>query len=163
VVSAVAYTDIYLSRGVYDRMKRDGRLMQAAMQGLMALPGTARVFRREELEGNAARTSSDPQLRAAALSYNEDRSGDLILVPRENWILATAATTHGTLYDYDQRVPLLLFGAGITPGHYTQASSPADIAPTLAALTRVQIARTDGRVLSEAFARQTTSLPQEAK
>ncbi len=157
VVSAVAYTDVYLSRGVYDRLKRDARLMRAAFDALMALPGTARVFRREELEGSAARSSSDPQLRAAALSYREERSGDLILVPRENWILAAAATTHGTLYDYDQRVPLFFYGAGITGGRYSQTSSPADIAPTFASLARIQIARTDGRVLSEATAAQSTS------
>ncbi len=152
IVSAVAYTDIYFARGVYDRLKRDGRLMKMAIDALMALPGTARVFRREELEGGAARSSSDPALRAAALSYHEDRSGDLIIIPRENWILATSATTHGTLYDYDQHVPLLLYGAGVAPGRYLQASTPADVAPTLAALTRVQIARTDGRALTEALA-----------
>jgi predicted AlkP superfamily pyrophosphatase or phosphodiesterase len=156
-VSAVAYTDIYFARGVYDRLKKDGRLMKAATDALTALPGTARVFRREELEGAAARSSNDPALRAAALSYHEDRSGDLIIVPRENWILATSATTHGTLYAYDQHVPLILFGAGVAGGRYLQAATPADIAPTFAALTRLSISRTDGRVLNEALS--TTSSP----
>ena len=152
IVSAVAYTDVYFSRGIYDRLKRDGRLMRAATDALSALPGTARVLRREELEGASARTSSDPQVRAAALSFHEQRSGDLIIVPKENWILASSATTHGTLYDYDQRIPLIFFGAGVERGHYDQTSSPADVAPTLAALTNVRISRTDGRALHEAFA-----------
>ena len=159
IVSVVAYTDVYFSRGIYDRLKRDGRLMRTAIDSLMALPGTARVLRREELEGNAARSSSDPAVRAAALSFHEDRSGDLIIIPRENWILAPAATTHGTLYDYDQHVPLIFYGAGVTGGRYLQAATPADVAPTLAAITRVQIARTDGRALTEALSAPVAPIP----
>ncbi len=61
-------------------------------------------------------------------------------------------TTHGTANDYDQRVPIILFGSGIKPGRYTMSATPADIAPTLAALAGVRIARTDGRILREALA-----------
>ena len=31
-------------------------------------------------------------------------------------MLSTAATTHGTLYPYDQRVPVIFFGAGVARG-----------------------------------------------
>ena len=73
-------------------------------------------------------------------------------MPKENWILSTNVTTHGTIYPYDQRVPVILFGAGIRAGRYERASTPADIAPRLAALANIKIAATDGRPLSEAFA-----------
>ena len=60
-------------------------------------------------------------------------------------------TGHGSPYDYDQRVPVLLMGYGIQPGEYFEPITPADIAPTFAALTGVTLATRDGRVLSEAL------------
>jgi len=151
-VAATAYTDVYLTPRTVERLKADGNLRRDAMNALLALPGVATVFVGSELTTNAARTSSDRAKRAAALSYYPGRSGDLIMVPKEQWLLAATATTHGTLYPYDQRVPVVLFGYGITAGRYTQAATPADIAPTLASVARIAIAPTDGRVLSEAIA-----------
>ena len=79
------------------------------------------------------------------------RSGDLIVLPRPYWQNSTSGTTHGTGYGYDQRVPLVLFGARVKPGTYDAAVTPADIAPTLAYLAGVTLARTDGRPLAEAL------------
>jgi predicted AlkP superfamily pyrophosphatase or phosphodiesterase len=151
-VAATAYTDIYLTSKTMERLRADGGLRTAAADALLALPGVSRVFVGSELASAAARASTDPVLRAAALSYYPGRSGDLIISPRENWLLGTtAATTHGTQYPYDQRVPVILFGAGVRAGRYSQAASPADIAPSLATLGGVPIAPTDGRALLEAF------------
>jgi hypothetical protein len=58
---------------------------------------------------------------------------------------------HGTPYSYDQRVPVILLGFGIHPGEYFEPITPADIAPTLGALTGVTLATRDGRVLGEAL------------
>ena len=93
------------------------------------------------------RRSDDPVKRAAALNFYAPRSGDLIIVPERNWLLSTAATTHGTLYPYDQRVPVIFFGAGVKPGVYDTPATPADIAPTLAALAGAPFAATDGVAL----------------
>ena len=90
-------------------------------------------------------------MRAAAASYEPTRSGDLLVVPRPYWILSSDATTHGSANRYDQHVPLLLMGSGIRPGQYLTRASPADIAPTLALLAGVTLARPDGRVLAEAL------------
>ncbi|HEV3485862.1 MAG TPA: hypothetical protein VG106_10665, partial [Vicinamibacterales bacterium] len=118
---------------------------------LRGLPGVAHVFRGDEVNSRDARTSSDHVRRAVALSHHAERSGEFVIVPRENWLFAASATTHGTLYSYDQRVPVIMFGAGVTPGVYTQDATPADIAPTLAAAARVRVRNMDGRVLSEAL------------
>jgi hypothetical protein len=42
-------------------------------------------------------------------------------------------------------------GFGIRPGEYFEAVTPADIAPTLGALTGVTLATHDGRVLDAAL------------
>lgn len=149
-VAVTAYTNVYLMPGVFDRLKRDPRLMSLALDTLRGLPAVAHVFRGDELTSEEARTSPDPVRRAAALSHHRERGGELVMVPRENWLFASSATTHGTMYDYDRRVPVILFGAGVTPGIYTQDASPADIAPTLAAIANVRVRGMDGRVLKEA-------------
>ena len=109
-----------------------------AMTDAMAkVPGVRKVFTSDEV-ANAA-TASDPLLRAAALSYVKGRSGDLILALKPGWMFSSAGTTHGSASADDQRVPLLLFGQAIKPGHYDGPASPADVAPTLAAVAGVPL------------------------
>lgn len=146
------YTDIYLAAGVAERLKEDAKARAAALDALRALPGVMQAFTADEIARGDARSSSDTIKRAAALSYHKGRSGDIIIVPRENWLLSTAATTHGTHHAYDQRVPVMFYGAGVRPGEYAGAVTPADLAPTLAALARVRFDRADGRALKEAIA-----------
>jgi predicted AlkP superfamily pyrophosphatase or phosphodiesterase len=150
-VLSTAYTDIYLTAQARDRLKKDAKLMTAAVEALKQLPAVDRVLVGADLKGAAARSSSDPVVRAAALSYHAGRSGDLIIIPKEGWLLSSNITTHGTAQPYDQRVPVIVFGASVKPGEYSQAASPADLAPTLAAVARVPIKKGDGRVLSEAL------------
>lgn len=147
-----AYTDLYLARGVMDRLTQDDKAMAAVLEALRALPGIAHAFRGDDLNSSAARESSDPVRRAAALNYYPGRSGDLIIVPSPMWLLSTAATTHGTMQPYDQRVPVILYGPGVKPGRYTATTTPADIAPTLAALARITFTPTDGRALADGMA-----------
>ena len=66
--------------------------------------------------------------------------------------MSSAGTTHGTGYFYDERVPVLLFGAGIKPGKYWGAATPADLRRRSPRSTGITMARPDGRVLSEALA-----------
>jgi len=60
-------------------------------------------------------------------------------------------TTHGSASSDDQRVPILLMGPGIKPGRYEDAATPADIAPTLAALCDVTLPRAEGHALRAAL------------
>jgi hypothetical protein len=60
-------------------------------------------------------------------------------------------TTHGSPYPYDREVPLAFFGGNIKPGRYPGLATPVDIAATLAAVAKLPLAKTDGRVLTEAL------------
>jgi hypothetical protein len=150
VISA-AYTDVYLTEAARARLAKDTALRSAAFDAVRSIPGVKFAFWGPDLESADARTSSDPILRAAALSHFPGRSGDIIIAPAENWIMSTATTTHGTQYPYDQRVPVILFGAAIRAGKYTSQATPADLVPSLASVARVEVAPTDGRVLKEAL------------
>lgn len=148
-VARIRYTDLYFHPGVFERLQQDRETLAAVLTALRAVPGVARVFRRDEL--SALRASDDREARAAALSYFPGRSGDLMILPQPGWVASSLAATHGTSHDYDARVPLILLGAGVRSGRYTQGVSPADIAPTLAHLLGIDFPDRDGRVLREAL------------
>jgi len=113
-------------------------------------PGVRKAFRTDQVTAAPA-PDDDPDLVALRYSRIPDRTGDIFLVPRPYWIMTANGTTHGTPQAYDREVPVLLFGAGIKPGHYGDPTSPVDIVPTLAALAGVHMPKTDGRVLREAL------------
>jgi arylsulfatase A-like enzyme len=151
-VADAAYTDIYLQKTTLKRMKKDPAMRTAVLDALRGMTGIAAAYTADEMMAPDARSSSDPLKRAAALNYFRGRSGDVIVVPRENWILSTSATTHGTLYPYDQHVPLIFYGAGVKKGRFMVDASPADIAPTLGALAGIPFRTADGHERKEAFA-----------
>lgn len=163
-VARMNYPDLYFLPGVYAKLLADPAAMRTVKDAISGVPGVLRMYGSEELLD--ARGSEDPMKRAAALSFYPGRSGDMVIVPKPYWFFVTnaatrsagSATTHGTLYGYDQRVPVILMGPGIKSGEYLSAATPADIAPTLALLCGITLAKADGRVLSEAL-----QLPQTAK
>jgi predicted AlkP superfamily pyrophosphatase or phosphodiesterase len=112
-------------------------------------------------EGSAVGALVRPIVRAAALTNFEGRSGDLIIVTKPNWPLGGRVTaeagSHGAPYDYDQRVPVILFGAGIKAGRVRSRATPADIAPTLARVAGIQMPKAEGRALTEAIAQVTST------
>jgi predicted AlkP superfamily pyrophosphatase or phosphodiesterase len=148
---AAASDFVRFADGVFDRVREEPGLMTAIERGVTAIPGVERVLRKDQISDR----SSDPIVRAAALTNFEGRSGDLIIVAKPNWPLggriAAEAGSHGAPYDYDQRVPVILFGGGIKAGRYDRAVTPADIAPTLARVAGVKMSKAEGRVLVEAL------------
>jgi predicted AlkP superfamily pyrophosphatase or phosphodiesterase len=159
-VARITGSDIYFAPGVYDKLQQDHAALQAILDAALAQAGVAAIYRAEELRDRPATES--PERRALANSYFPGRSGDLFILPKPYWLMDGAAngkprsygTGHGVPYNYDQRVPILLMGFGIQSGEYFQPSTPADIAPTLAALCGITLAPRDGRVLAEALAKR---------
>ena len=145
--------DVYFTPGTYDRLDHDPAALRAVIGAVMKVPGVERVLTSREIATSAARVSKDLHLRAAALSYFPGRSGDMLIAPKESWIFAGGGTTHGSWYEYDQRVPVIFYGAGIRAGVREDGATPADIAPTLASLLGVRLPSADGQVLKTAFAR----------
>jgi len=156
-IAKITGNEVYFAPGVYNELHRDPRTMKALMDAAMTTPGVAAIFWAEELGGGFQTVS---QMRTAAqLSFYATRSGDMFVLQKPYWLTDSSpnskkqnvGTGHGTPYYYDQRVPLLLMGFGIQPGEYFDSATPADIAPTLGALTGVTLATHDGRVLNEAL------------
>jgi predicted AlkP superfamily pyrophosphatase or phosphodiesterase len=155
-IAKVSGSEVYFAADVYTRLHHEPVALKALMDSTLSMPGVAEVFRAEELSGGFKTLS---QTRTAAeLSYFAGRSGDLYVLQQPYWLTEAGnsgknhtGAGHGTPYYYDQRVPILMMGFGIQHGEYFKPSTPADIAPTLGALTGVTLATSDGRVLSEAL------------
>jgi predicted AlkP superfamily pyrophosphatase or phosphodiesterase len=160
-VARISGSDIYFAPGVYDKLRQDHVALEAVLDGALAQPGVAAVYRAEDLRDRPA--SQSPTHRAFANSYFPGRSGDLFILPKPYWLMDGTAlartrsygTGHGVPYNYDQHVPVLLMGFGIQPGQYFQPITPADIAPTFAALCGITLSSRDGHVLAEALKRPT--------
>jgi predicted AlkP superfamily pyrophosphatase or phosphodiesterase len=163
-VARITGSDIYFAPGVYEKLKGDANAMSGVLDAIRSVAGVEEVYRAEELRDRPATQS--PSLRAFANNYFPSRSGDLFILPKPYWLLdgtsigkqRTYGTGHGVPYNYDQHVPILLMGFGIQPGQYLQSVTPADIAPTFAALCGITLASRDGHVLAEALKR-----PAEAR
>ena len=144
-VTVLDTNDVYFEPGVYDKIRKSRDVAAKVIGAIEARPGVQRVFMSDEVRGGA--NAKDPLLRAAALSYFPGRSGDIVFAPKPGWMISSTGTTHGTASRDDQRVPILFFGAGIKSGRYQQPATPADIAPTLAAIAGLSM-KTEGRVLA---------------
>jgi predicted AlkP superfamily pyrophosphatase or phosphodiesterase len=161
-VADVGGADVYFTPGTYAKLKTDPRAMQAVFGAIHSVPGVLQVYTSEEVADRPA--TENPIRSAEAAGFFQPRSGDLLIVPKPYWIWdysppgqpSRGGTSHGTPYYYDQRVPVIFMGSGIRPGKYFDHATPADIAPTLAALCGITLSTRDSRVLSEALLSQTS-------
>ena len=97
-VAASLAGQIYFADGVFERLAASSAAMDALERALLDVPGLVRVVRRDHLD------RGDEVTQAIARGYRADRSGDLFLIPRRDWIIEQRAdgdaTTHGTMYEY---------------------------------------------------------------
>jgi predicted AlkP superfamily pyrophosphatase or phosphodiesterase len=123
----------------------------AVQAALEALPGVHAAYTHGELR----------RLRAGGMtseilsSFHPERSGNVYYV-MEPFIVEhdeddePGGTSHGSPWSYDQRVPILWYGADVAPGQRHGVASVRDIAPTLALLIGVEPPPgATGRVLTE--------------
>lgn len=129
---------------------RSNRTVRDAITAMaLAQPGIGAAYWADDIATGSS--GDDPVKRAIILSFKADRSPDLYLVTKPNWMSASTGSTHGTPNLYDQRVPVILMGWGIKPGRYLTTATPADLAPTFALLAGITLPRAEGRVLAEAI------------
>jgi predicted AlkP superfamily pyrophosphatase or phosphodiesterase len=78
------------------------------------------------------------------------RSGDLFVVPRYGVLVDPydgKGSSHGSPWEYDTHVPMIVWGGGATPRVISAPSTPYDLAPTLAARLGVALPDATGTPL----------------
>jgi predicted AlkP superfamily pyrophosphatase or phosphodiesterase len=96
-----------------------------------------------------------PQFEAG---FYPGRGGDLLIRLKEGVVVEKygSKTTHGSPYDYDNRVPLIFWGPDFKPGRYPSVAQTMDIAPTLAKILGLNLdPATGSRILTEAIKSET--------
>jgi hypothetical protein len=115
---------------------------------LKSVEGVARVIDIEEL-GTIPLNATIKNM--IANGYFPRRSGNLQIVLQPHWLEGGATgTTHGSWNPYDAHIPLLWYGWNITPGKTHRETYMTDIAPTLAAILKIQMpSGVVGKVIEE--------------
>jgi predicted AlkP superfamily pyrophosphatase or phosphodiesterase len=151
-VQAVVETNVYLNRQALAAKGIDpAQAEAAAAEAIRKVPGIYAAYTRAQLLDG--RMLDNDIAQRVVRSFHPKVSGDVIVVPDPFWVPGRlTGTTHGSPYAYDTSVPLLLAGAGIKPGRYTQRVSTLDIAPTLSDLLGIlQPSGCEGHILSPAL------------
>jgi predicted AlkP superfamily pyrophosphatase or phosphodiesterase len=108
-------------------------LAEEARTLLLAEPGIGAAYTRRELESGSR--GGAPFFEAARKSWHPDVSGEVQYTLKPNWMFGTSTATHGSPHEYDNHVPLLLWGpAWVRAGRVDTPVEVVDIAPTLARL-----------------------------
>lgn len=156
---ATAGSSPYLNDALIGQLKAGAAEVRAtAARAASALPHVARVYTRDQLLAGAV--ADDRIGRRILRGFNAQRSGDLEILLEPYWLRQAQGTTHGTPYNYDAHIPLIIMGSRVKPGEYAAPVALNDLAPTLATLARVEIpAGSAGRVLTEALRTEPAAAP----
>jgi hypothetical protein len=160
---ATAGSSPYLNYELMEKLGLDAEeVRRVAAAAATKVPHVARVYTRDQLLlGNVANDRIGSRV---LRGFNAQRSGDLEIVLEPYWMRQAEGTTHGTPYNYDAHIPLILMGRRIRPGEYSEHAALNDLAPTLATLAGVEIpSGSSGRVLTEALRPAAAETPRRAR
>ena len=130
------YPWIWLNRKQISDRKLDAQAVADELAAFLQLqPGIHRTMTRPQLEGHIE--SSDEIGRLMKVGYFAERSGDVGVILKEYHLpssgkITETGTTHGSVWDYDRHVPLMVFGMGVKAGVRTDAITPMHAAAILA-------------------------------
>ncbi len=129
-------SQFYLNYSTLGRRNLRRQDIESEIAALLEACSTVeKIWTRTQVE--AAAGSQDPFLLLFSRSFHPERSGDLFLQVKKYHLLASggSGTSHGSPYDYDTHVPLLLRVPGMPAKKIPQPRvRTVDLAPTLASL-----------------------------
>jgi hypothetical protein len=132
------YDDIWFNNeGLRDKQLTPAMLTPIIREFALSSGIFMNVFTREQLlEGRAPGQIGQFYING----YNPERGADLTLVPKPFAIggTNTTGTSHGTVFAYDTRIPVLFFGAPFKAGRYADEFYITDIAATLCAALHIE-------------------------
>ncbi|HZI53870.1 MAG TPA: alkaline phosphatase PafA [Chitinophagaceae bacterium] len=113
-------------------------LIEWIVDRLSKEPGIARCFSLTDLNNVALPARIREMINNG---YYPRRNGDIQLIFLPQYIegYSNTGTTHGQWNPYDSHIPLLWYGWGIKKGKTNKETYMTDIAPTIAALLRIQM------------------------
>jgi predicted AlkP superfamily pyrophosphatase or phosphodiesterase len=137
ILSAQNY-QISLNHRSIDSAKLDRpAIVKAVINYAKTIKGVDRVFEIDKIMEQPMNVMVKERM---ANGWHPKRSGDIQIIFAPGWIDGgPTGTTHGLWNPYDSHIPMLWYGWGIKPGKSNQEVYMTDIAPTIAALLRIQM------------------------
>lgn len=148
-IKASANSQLYWDHDLLDSLQLDKNVLtETAIRYLSACEGVYRVYPTKEM--SVVPFPADIRTRAVN-GYFPSRSGDLQILLKPGYMSGGGTgTTHGSWNPYDAHIPLVWYGWNIQPGKTNRETYMTDVAPTLAALLRIQMpSGTIGNVIEE--------------
>lgn len=151
-----SFGDMYIDRRL--RATERTRLLRAAVAAYRAHPQVEDVFTARQIAATPIpRTPPETWtlLQRVRASYRAGRSGDFYVVLKRDVTPIADTTryvaTHGSVWDYDRRVPILFWRPGMQGATIERSAETTDILPTLASIIGlpVQAGSVDGRCLKD--------------
>ncbi|MEL6557958.1 MAG: alkaline phosphatase PafA [Bacteroidota bacterium] len=129
------------------------RFMADMIEILLEFQGIKNVFTAHDMNTQSYEHGIRRKLQNG---YNAKRSGDLLMVYEPGWFVTNygkTGTTHGSGYNYDTHVPLIMYGTGIPKGYVSVAPTEiTDIIPTLCTKYNVNLPNgATGKLIKEIF------------
>lgn len=140
---------LYLNHPLIDSLKLDETAVKKSIiQYLIRQPEVGQVF---DLDKLMEVPLTAQQRDMVANGYNQRLSGDIEVMLQSNYMEGGATgTTHSAWNPYDAHIPLLFYGWQIKPGKTNRETYMTDIAPTIAAMLRIQMpSGSIGKVIEE--------------
>ena len=157
LLGSSSFGDIYIDHSLPAADRQ--RLLAAAVAAYRAFPQVEAVFTADQIAATPVPSGAPDQwneIQRLRASYYPGRSGDFLVVLKKD-VTPIADThsvvaTHGSLWDYDRRVPILFWRPGGLGTTVERPVDTVDIMPTLAAQIGFGLApgSVDGHCLQEA-------------
>ena len=153
-VENISNDQIFLNHEVLEAKNIDkDAFMDDMIRTLLTFKGIKNVFKASDMNTMEYTKGIRAKLQNG---YNAKRSGDLLLVYEPGWFQTNygkTGTTHGSGYNYDTHVPLLMYGKGIPAGYSSvRRLSITDIIPTLCLLYEINLPNgANGQPIEEIF------------
>ncbi|MBL8061307.1 MAG: alkaline phosphatase family protein [Chthonomonas sp.] len=136
-IQAMDIPNVFINQATVAAQKVDPATAEGiAARAILGVPGIyATATRTQLLSGAVPRTPWGQRL---INGFHPSLSGDVfVLNAPGTYFGAGTGTGHGSAWEYDTHVPILMSGFGIQSGVYSNKVSVSDIAPTLSRILRI--------------------------
>ncbi len=139
LVAGILNYQVYLNRNeITEKKINKDSVYTTVINYLLQDPSVDRAF---ALDAINQTTLNATVKEALTNGYYPGRSGDIQIIFHPQWIdgFLNGGTTHGVWNPYDTHIPLIWYGWNITPGKTNRNVYMTDIAPTIAAMLKIQM------------------------
>jgi arylsulfatase A-like enzyme len=151
-----SFGDMYIDKRL--RAPERDRLLKAAVEAYRAHPQVDAVFTARQIADTPYPTTPPETwslIQRVRASYYAPRSGDFFVVLKKDITpiahTERAVATHGSVWDYDRRVPILFWRNGMSGTTIEHSAETTDILPTLASTIGLPVTpgSVDGHCLAD--------------